>query len=91
MWKWRKSRTNTNASNQSNKVKGGINITMEAKDRTSLIDILMQIKQEMSDLRQNQLKNHEDTKSLKKAISIYVENNGVKPAIKKVVKELLQD
>lgn len=93
LWKWRKNRnkTNNNASNQSNKIKGGININLEAKDRDSLIEILIGIKQSVSDLRQDQLRNHEDTKALKKALSIYVENNGVKPSVKKIVKELLQD
>lgn len=87
----KRSNTNTNLANQKNVIKDGISINIEKDDRDSLIEILVGIKQSMSDLRQNQLQNHEDTKLLKKAISIYVENNGVKPEIKKIVKNLLQD
>lgn len=90
LFKRKRSNTNNNGANQKNSIKGGVNVNI-AKDRDSLINILIGIKQSMSELRQSQLQNHEDTKLLKKAISIYVENNGVKPNVKKIVKELLED
>lgn len=90
LFKRKRSNTNNNGANQKNNIKGGVNVNIE-KDRDSLINVLIGIKQSMSELRQAQLQNHEDTRLLKKAISIYVENNGVKPTVKKVVKELLKD
>lgn len=95
MWKWTKQKTNvTNQSNrggkQTNTIKDGININIE-KDRDSLIKILINIKEEISLLKQDGIKFHDDLLSLKKAFSIYVENNGVKPEIKKIVKELLRN
>lgn len=90
LFKRKRSNTNNNVANQKNSLKGGININVE-KDVNSLIGVLIGIKQSISDLKQDQLKNNEDTKLLKKAFGIYVENNGVEPHVKKIVKELLED
>lgn len=92
-------KTRTNAANQSNKIKGGITISNESSgvsDIESLVldKILNKLESIDNKVDNNTIqinKINDCMKTHKKAFKIYVENNGVKTEVKKIISKMLKD
>lgn len=82
-----------NVANQKNNVKGGININ--ATPGTSSFEQLIISKLENIETKIDKhamyiRENFESIHKLRQGLNIYVQNNGVKPEIKKIVSDILE-